>query len=273
MQVIRQIVPVALQKCYDGTNGRRFITIHETANTSVGADAQAHANLQSRGNTRQASWHETVDDHEVIQSYEHTAQTWNAGDGHGDGNLNSISIEICVNSDGDFVKAVSNAAERVRQLMKMYGIQVSHVVQHNHWSGKNCPTFLRRGDHGVTWNQFLAMLTTEEASNVPPTTKPPTPTNPPPPIPSGGFDMTKLPSLDWRAHAPQFDPMTERVQSLLAAAECYPKTALIDGRRGPVSLDGLARFQVRYNCGDGHGHADLKIGPNTWESLLTGKKW
>lgn len=85
--------------------------------------------------------------------------------------------------------------------------------------------------------------------------------------------MATLPRLDWRQQALQFDPMTERVQSLLAAAECYPKTSLIDGKRGPVSINGLETFQIRYNCGDGKGNADLIIGDRTWESLLTGKKW
>ena len=50
-------------------NPRKFITLHMTGNRSVGADAQAHANLQSNGNTRDASWHWQVDDKQAIQSF------------------------------------------------------------------------------------------------------------------------------------------------------------------------------------------------------------
>lgn len=33
--------------------------------------------------------------------------------------------------------------------------QTSKVVQHNHWSGKNCPRNLRSGSKGVTWKSFI----------------------------------------------------------------------------------------------------------------------
>lgn len=143
-------------KAYNGTNGRKYITIHETANTSKGADAQAHANLQSNGFS--ASWHWTVDDKQAIQSFPHTVRCWHAGDGQGNGNLNSIGIEICVNSDGDFKKAVENAVELVKKIMADEGISVNNVVQHNHWSGKNCPANLRSGAKGIDWNDFIDMV-------------------------------------------------------------------------------------------------------------------
>lgn len=141
---------------YPGVNGRKFITIHETANTSRGADAQTHANLQSRGFT--SSWHWQVDDKEAIQSFGHSARLFHAGDGRGNGNMNSIGIEICVNSDGDFKKAVKNAAELVKKIMKDEGIPQTNVVQHNRWSGKNCPTNLRNGSKGVDWADLNRMI-------------------------------------------------------------------------------------------------------------------
>jgi len=133
-----------------GTNPRRYITIHETANTARGANAQAHANLQSNGFS--ASWHITVDDTQAIRSYPDTVRCWHAGDGSGHGNMSSIGIEICVNSDGNFNRAKANAAAVVRQLRQQYNIPRSRVVQHNHWSGKNCPANLRRSG----WAAFLA---------------------------------------------------------------------------------------------------------------------
>jgi len=160
MVAIKKQLVTSRAKTYSGMNGRKYITIHETANTSKGANAQAHANLQSKGFS--SSWHWTVDDKEAIQSFPHTVQCWHAGDGRGDGNLNSIGIEICVNQDGDFKKAVENAAELTKKIMAEENIPISHVVQHNKWSGKNCPAFLRSGEKGVSWNDFMSMVKGEK---------------------------------------------------------------------------------------------------------------
>lgn len=143
-------------RVYGHNNKRKFITIHETANTDRGADAATHGRLQQNGFS--ASWHYTVDDKQAVQSYPHSAQCWHAGDGRGDGNLDSIGIEICVNSDGNFKKAVENAANLVKRIMKDENIPLSNVVQHNHWSGKNCPTNLRNGSRGVSWADFKNMV-------------------------------------------------------------------------------------------------------------------
>src|SRR5699024_5694802 len=72
--------------------------------------------------------------------------------------LNSIGIEICVNSDSDFGKAVENAAELTRKIMAEENIPASNVVQHHNWSGKNCPTNLRNGSKGINWNDFKSMI-------------------------------------------------------------------------------------------------------------------
>lgn len=132
----------------------RYITIHNTANTSKGANAKSHANYMSNGSGgRQASWHYTVDDKEIWQSLADTQQGWHAGDGRGPGNTQSIGIEICENSDGDFEKAVENAAWLVRQLMERHDIPISNVVPHKKWSGKNCPMKLLD-----RWDGFIAAV-------------------------------------------------------------------------------------------------------------------
>ena len=159
---------------YGRGNGKKYITIHETANTGKGADAQAHANLQSRVNPRAASWHYQVDDKQAIQSFSHDFQLWHAGDSKGTGNLQSIGIEICVNSDGNFAKAIDNAAALVRKIMKDEGIPLSNVVQHSKWSGKNCPANLRSGSKGIAWADFVSKLSEShvEAPKPPSNTKP-----------------------------------------------------------------------------------------------------
>ena len=140
-----------------GTNPRKYITVHETANTSRGANAEMHARYINNGSS--ATWHYTVDDKEVVQHYLDTRQCWHAGDGNGAGNTQSIGIEICVNSDGDFNKTIANAVYLVKMLMDKYKIPLSNVVQHNHWSGKDCPRNLRHGTKGINWNQFKSRLT------------------------------------------------------------------------------------------------------------------
>lgn len=156
----KQIVSNALKSKvgYNGTNGRKFITVHQTGNTSTGANAQAHADIQSRGNTRKAGWHYSVDDSLAIQSFEDTAQLWHCGDGRGNGNLNSIGIELCINADGNYKKTLENGAELVKLLMDRHNIPIENVRQHWHWSGKNCPAQIRANKDGIDWNDFLAMV-------------------------------------------------------------------------------------------------------------------
>ena len=135
------------------------ITIHETDNIDVGADAEAHAKLQERGNDRDASWHLQIDDQEAIQSVPFNVVAWAAGDGkNGPGNRKSIHIEMCVNSGSDYKKTVANTAEITRRLMSQFNIPIDRVVQHNKWSGKNCPRHLRAGDWGICWADFINLV-------------------------------------------------------------------------------------------------------------------
>src|SRR5699024_2831878 len=125
---IKQQLVTSRSKTYAGKNPCNYITIHETANLSKGAGAQAHANLQTKGYN--ASWHYQVDDKNIIQSFPDNVKCWHAGDGQGKGNTQSIGIEICVNSDSDYKKAVSNAVGLVQYLMDKHNIPVDRVVQH-----------------------------------------------------------------------------------------------------------------------------------------------
>ena len=83
---------------------------------------------------------------------------FHAGDGAGDGNRKSIGIEMCVNAGNDYEATLQNTAKLVQTLMKQYSIQISKVVQHNHWTGKNCPKKLRAAGR---WDEFLRMVSGE----------------------------------------------------------------------------------------------------------------
>jgi len=137
----------------------RYITVHDTANTQSGADAAAHARYL-KGDTAAsipASWHFTVDDKEIRQHLPVTEVGWHAGDGStGTGNRQSIGIEICENRDGNRAQAEKNAAWLIAKLLKDFGLSISAVVQHNRWSGKNCPRVLRSRKGG--WEGFLSQI-------------------------------------------------------------------------------------------------------------------
>lgn len=70
-----------------------YITIHNTANISVGADAESHAKyMQGGGKNITASYHYVVDDKEIYKLLPENEVAWHAGDGEmGTGNRRSLS--------------------------------------------------------------------------------------------------------------------------------------------------------------------------------------
>jgi len=149
---------IANKRTYGRGNKKKWIVIHQTGNRNRGANAQAHANIQSRLNPRQASWHFSVDDKEAIQSFSADYHCWHAGVGKAEGNLNAIAIELCINSDADYKKTIENGAELTKWLMDKYNIPIENVTQHWDWSRKNCPAQLRANEKGINWNDFLNMV-------------------------------------------------------------------------------------------------------------------
>lgn len=172
VNIIKDFVPARLAKKVTGggMNGKKNIVVHQTGNTSKGANAKMHARLQKNGNSRLASWHYQVDDKEAYQSFPHSAQCYQSGDGRGDGNMNSISIEMCVNSDADYLQTLRNGAALIRKIMQEENISILNVKQHNFFSGKNCPSQLRAGKDGVDWNKFIEMVKGQTTVTVKPST-------------------------------------------------------------------------------------------------------
>ena len=160
MNIIQDFIPVG-RKNRPGKklNGPKYITIHDTANPSKGANALMHARYLKGDDAanRPASWHFTVDDRNIVQHLPLDEVGWHAGDGsNGPGNTSSIAIEICENSDGDRAKAEANAAWLVAYLLKRLNLPIESVVQHNKWSGKNCPHIIRARKGG--WEAFMAAV-------------------------------------------------------------------------------------------------------------------
>lgn len=160
IQIKKQLVAqdVINKRSYGKGNPVSSITIHQTGNLNRGANAQGHANLQSKLNPRQASWHYQVDDIGAIQSFPDDIKCWHAADRRGLGNMSSLAIEICVNRDGDYEKAIKNATELVKVKMKEHNLGIGDVKKHFDWVNKFCPEQLIRGYKGILWQDFMNMI-------------------------------------------------------------------------------------------------------------------
>lgn len=136
------------------------VTIHETANTAKGSGSINHANyLKNNAKSLNKSWHYCVDEKIITQSIPEEEVALHSGTSKG--NYNTVAIEICVNSDGDFQKALENAAELTADILKRNGITVNnyknYIFQHNSWSGKDCPHNLRSGKP-YSWDYFIGLV-------------------------------------------------------------------------------------------------------------------
>jgi N-acetylmuramoyl-L-alanine amidase/Papain family cysteine protease len=139
-----------------------YITIHNTANASRGANAVAHARYMKSDEARQrlVSWHFTVDDKQCVQHLPLNEQGMHAGTAMG--NANSLGIEICENSDIDQPAANQRAALLTAVLLRDLRLDISRVVPHKHWSGKQCPHLLL--DAKGTISGFLQLVQAELAA-------------------------------------------------------------------------------------------------------------
>ncbi len=138
-------------------NTVQYIVIHETANTSDGADAACHNTYLQSGESGSTGWHYTVDDHEIYHNLPDDVVGYHAGDGltENGGNLCGIGIELCVNADGDYEATLDNAAKLTAWLLRAYYMNVKQVKQHADFMDKNCPMLLR--DQG-RWEEFLGLV-------------------------------------------------------------------------------------------------------------------
>lgn len=126
------------------------ITVHNTGNASKGANARNHFqylhNVENSG-ARFVGYHFVVDDRNIYQCLPLDEVTYHCGE---KGNYNSISIEICENVDMDYNKAEENAIALIKELLRLFNLNVNAIKSHWYWSGKNCP-------HKILprWGEFL----------------------------------------------------------------------------------------------------------------------
>jgi hypothetical protein len=123
-----------------------FITIHNTANASTGADARMHARYLKGADARarKVSWHFTVDDKRCIKHLPTNERAWHAGSG----NSRSVAIEVCEHKGIDKEAAIDRAGLLTAVLMLALKIPPEQIVTHQHWTGKDCPRVLLREKGG-----------------------------------------------------------------------------------------------------------------------------
>lgn len=155
MNITRDFIPEGSINRPQTENTMQYITIHDTANKERGANAESHARYIKTIKDL-TSWHYTVDESEVYQHIPDNEKSYHTSDKFA--NENSISIELCVNEDGDCYKTFENAVELTKMLMEKYGIPAENVVTHNDWTGKDCPASLL----GDKWTEFKAAITPGE---------------------------------------------------------------------------------------------------------------
>lgn len=133
----------------------KYLVIHDTGNDSKGADAMSHYRYFNGGN-RNASAHYFVDDERVVQLVGDSFSAWHVGDGrgrYGITNANSLGIEMCINSDGNYAKMYYHTVELAKNIMQKFNIPIERVVRHYDASRKLCPNHMRKSGWQA-WAQF-----------------------------------------------------------------------------------------------------------------------
>ena len=145
----------------------KYIVIHDTGNTGKGAGVDSHYNYFNGGN-RNASADFFVDDKKVGQFTDYRNEySWHAGKRYGNPpvkdctNSNSIGIEICINPDSNYGKAVDSTVEVVKYLQKELNIPTANVIRHYDACLKQCPGSMAK-NNWQAWKEFKQKL---EAGN------------------------------------------------------------------------------------------------------------
>lgn len=140
-----------------GTGKAQYVTIHNTADIREASgtnDAEQYTRATwPNANMKDVRVHYYIDETDCWQNLREDEVGWHAGDGKGDGNETSLAIEIIMDGSGS---AADTAAEDrgallAAILLDRHGLDISKMVPHQHWSGKNCPVYIL-----PHWDRFTA---------------------------------------------------------------------------------------------------------------------
>lgn len=172
------LLPVSTKEAPDGRPGTKLtgfweFTIHETGNQAAGATAGFHRRYWMPGGDGASisSIHFVVDSTESIQLIPTDELAWHIGDGadqpQTDASYHAVGVEICVNSRSGFPVACRKASKIVARVLKDKGalpndgITIRKHGSHPETTHRDCPYHLNKGDWGVTWADFVAMVRAE----------------------------------------------------------------------------------------------------------------
>lgn len=247
---------ISKKNCYIGQNKPAYVVIHETDNWSKGANAKCHAQAMKNGNLV-GTVHYYVDSNDIYQTLDHSDGAWAVGDGkgkYGITNRNSINIEICVNPESDYYKAVEKAEQLAAYLLKQYGWGTDRLKRHYDASRKHCPRRIQ--DEGL-WPNFVKKTAAYMKNGTAPTTATTKPTTKgaymfEPKLVELGSEGTSVLLLQEILIARGFKGKNGKALTLSRKADANTIYALKQyqkSRKGVLTVDGVA-------------------GENTWKDLI-----
>jgi N-acetylmuramoyl-L-alanine amidase len=190
-----------------------YIVIHDTGNPRAGATAEMHFRYFNSAN-RNASADFFVDSSQILQINDYNKYyTWAVGDGkgaYGITNRNSISIEMCINSDGNYNTMLNKTVWLTKHLMSKLNVPASKVVRHYDASRKNCPGTMS-ANSWQNWHSFKTLL-------------------------GGGY----VPPVDDRHE------YWSVLKIQMKLNQCYPYKLVEDGIMGSKTKNAIMDFQRRY---------------------------
>lgn len=216
----------------------RGVTIHNTDNPRIGADAEANVHyMLENAHNMYNSWHYTVDDHQIIRSIPENEEAMHTGSR--EGNHTTIGIEIAENADGDIRIATDTAAWLASDILRRHGqtraVWKENIFQHHDWTGKNCPAEIRRGIP-YDWDTFIDRVNLYLRQPA----------------------LTR--ALQYNSKSLMRGDDVRTAQSRLKALGYYAGT--VDGIFGEGTQKAVQNFQIKKGL-----IADGVIGPTTWAQL------
>ena len=138
------------------------IVLHWTANTSRGANEDAHrsyfnrAKYNAAGNRIYANYNFIIGNRKILQLLEDGTEGWHAG--HRETNRSSIGISMCVNRDYDFELTEKYTAYWVAVQLNKYNLSINDLIRHHDVTGKNCPAMYVGNNNQKAWQDFRNLV-------------------------------------------------------------------------------------------------------------------